>query len=86
MGTLMIFFVAMPFRPSGLIEHCHPVCSSAYATVAIFRTLNSISFLADGDGRAADQRFAGGGASFARTGWLPYPPLSELRYSPGVGV
>jgi cytochrome o ubiquinol oxidase subunit I len=23
---------------------------------------------------------------FARTGWLPYPPLSELRYSPGVGV
>ena len=23
---------------------------------------------------------------FARTGWLPYPPLSEFRYSPGVGV
>ena len=23
---------------------------------------------------------------FARTGWIPYPPLSELRYSPGVGV
>ena len=23
---------------------------------------------------------------FARTGWLPYPPLSELTYSPGVGV
>jgi cytochrome o ubiquinol oxidase subunit I len=23
---------------------------------------------------------------FARTGWLPYPPLSELQYSPGVGV
>jgi cytochrome o ubiquinol oxidase subunit 1 len=23
---------------------------------------------------------------FARTGWLPFPPLSELRYSPGVGV
>ncbi|MBV8578646.1 MAG: cbb3-type cytochrome c oxidase subunit I, partial [Acetobacteraceae bacterium] len=23
---------------------------------------------------------------FARTGWLPYPPLSELAYSPGVGV
>jgi len=22
---------------------------------------------------------------FARTGWLPYPPLSELTYSPGVG-
>src|SRR2546430_7801228 len=23
---------------------------------------------------------------FARTGWLVYPPLSELSYSPGVGV
>src|SRR5262249_22864521 len=23
---------------------------------------------------------------FARTGWLPYPPLSETAYSPGVGV
>src|ERR1700723_3013803 len=23
---------------------------------------------------------------FARTGWLAYPPLSELQYSPGVGV
>ena len=23
---------------------------------------------------------------FQRTGWIPYPPLSELRYSPGVGV
>jgi heme/copper-type cytochrome/quinol oxidase subunit 2 len=23
---------------------------------------------------------------FARTGWLPYPPLSETQYSPGVGV
>ena len=23
---------------------------------------------------------------FARVGWLPYPPLSELAYSPGVGV
>ena len=23
---------------------------------------------------------------FARTGWLAYPPLSELGYSPDVGV
>ncbi len=23
---------------------------------------------------------------FARTGWLPYPPLSETTYTPGVGV
>src|SRR6202008_2808424 len=23
---------------------------------------------------------------FARTGWLPYPPLSETTYLPGVGV
>jgi cytochrome o ubiquinol oxidase subunit 1 len=24
--------------------------------------------------------------AFARTGWMAYPPLSELRFSPGVGV
>ena len=24
--------------------------------------------------------------NFARTGWLAYPPLSELHFSPGVGV
>src|ERR1700727_3736712 len=23
---------------------------------------------------------------FAKTGWVAYPPLSELQYSPGVGV
>jgi len=23
---------------------------------------------------------------FSRAGWLPYPPFSELAYSPGVGV
>ena len=23
---------------------------------------------------------------FARTGWVAYPPLSELQFSPGVGV
>ena len=26
------------------------------------------------------------GGEFAKTGWLAYPPLSELHYSPGVGV
>jgi len=23
---------------------------------------------------------------FAKTGWVAYPPLSELQFSPGVGV
>ena len=27
-----------------------------------------------------------GVGEFAKTGWLAYPPLSELKYSPGVGV
>ncbi|WP_190324138.1 cbb3-type cytochrome c oxidase subunit I, partial [Enterobacter hormaechei] len=27
-----------------------------------------------------------GVGEFATTGWLAYPPLSELAYSPGVGV
>src|SRR5262249_56138510 len=28
----------------------------------------------------------GGVGGFGGTGWLPYPPLAELTYSPGVGV
>jgi cytochrome o ubiquinol oxidase subunit 1 len=49
-----------------------------------FPFLNSLSFWLTRR-RAAGQRVAGVG-EFARTGWLAYPPLSELQFSPGVGV
>ena len=50
-----------------------------------FPVLNSISFWLTASGVALVNLslFVG---EFARTGWLAYPPLSELAYSPGVGV
>jgi cytochrome o ubiquinol oxidase subunit 1 len=50
-----------------------------------FPTLNSVSFWLTASGALLVNAslFLG---EFARTGWLPYPPLSEATYSPGVGV
>jgi len=81
-GVIMIFFVAMPFV-IGLINIVVPLQIGARDVA--FPYLNSVSFwlfvvgvilvnlsLAVGD--------------FAKTGWLAYPPLSEMQYSPDVGV
>jgi cytochrome o ubiquinol oxidase subunit 1 len=50
-----------------------------------FPTLNSVSFWLTATGALLVNLSLVVG-EFARTGWLPYPPLSELQYSPGVGV
>ena len=50
-----------------------------------FPTLNSVSFWLTAAGALLVNMSLVVG-EFARTGWLPYPPLSELQYSPGVGV
>jgi cytochrome o ubiquinol oxidase subunit 1 len=50
-----------------------------------FPTLNSVSFWLTAAGAFLVTLSLVVG-EFARTGWLPYPPLSELTYSPGVGV
>jgi cytochrome o ubiquinol oxidase subunit 1 len=47
--------------------------------------LNSVSLWLTATGALLVNLSLGVG-EFARTGWLPYPPLSELAYSPGVGV
>src|SRR6202046_2674188 len=81
-GTIMIFFVAMPFV-IGLMNFVVPL-QLGVRDVA-FPTLNSVSFWLTAVGVLLTNisLFVG---EFARTGWLPYPPLSELQYSPGVGV
>jgi cytochrome o ubiquinol oxidase subunit I len=81
-GTIMIFFVAMPFV-IGLMNFVLPL-QLGVRDVA-FPTLNSVSFWLTAVGVLLTNisLFVG---EFARTGWLPYPPLSELQYSPGVGV
>src|SRR4029079_6085832 len=81
-GTLMILFVAMPFM-IGLINIVVPL-QLGVRDVA-FPTLNSVSFWLTAP-RALSNNLRQVIGEFARTGWLPYPPLSELDYSPGVGV
>ena len=81
-GTLMIFFVAMPFV-IGLMNFVVPL-QLGVRDVA-FPTLNSVSFWLTATGALLVNISLVVG-EFARTGWLPYPPLSELTYSPGVGV
>src|SRR5438270_11321524 len=81
-GTIMIFFVAMPFV-IGLMNFVMPL-QLGIRDVA-FPTLNSVSFWLTASGALLVNISLVVG-EFARTGWLPYPPLSELRYSPGVGV
>ncbi len=81
-GTLMIFFVAMPFV-IGLMNFVVPL-QLGIRDVA-FPTLNSVGFWLTATGALLVNISLLVG-EFARTGWLPYPPLSELTYSPGVGV
>ena len=81
-GTIMILFGAMPLI-IGLINFVVPL-QLGVRDVA-FPTLNSVSFWLTATGALLVNLSLVIG-EFARTGWLPYPPLSELRYSPGVGV
>jgi cytochrome o ubiquinol oxidase subunit 1 len=81
-GTIMIFFVAMPFV-IGLTNLVVPL-QLGVRDVA-FPTLNSVGFWLTATGALLVNVSLVVG-EFARTGWLPYPPLSELTYSPGVGV
>ncbi|MDB5398255.1 MAG: cytochrome o ubiquinol oxidase subunit [Acetobacteraceae bacterium] len=81
-GTLMIFFVAMPFV-IGLMNFVVPLQLGARDVA--FPTLNSVGFWLTATGALLVNISLVVG-EFARTGWLPYPPLSELTYSPGVGV
>ncbi len=81
-GTLMIFFVAMPFV-IGLMNFAVPL-QLGVRDVA-FPTLNSVGFWLTATGALLVNLSLVIG-EFARTGWLPYPPLSEMAYSPGVGV
>ncbi|WP_267256727.1 cytochrome o ubiquinol oxidase subunit I [Coxiella endosymbiont of Ornithodoros maritimus] len=81
-GVIMIFFVAMPLV-FGLANIVLPL--QVGARDVAYPYLNSFSFW---------MTFAGAMlcnvslviGDFAATGWLAYPPLSELHYSPTVGV
>ncbi|WP_110656094.1 cytochrome o ubiquinol oxidase subunit I [Salinicola halimionae] len=81
-GVIMIFFVAMPMV-IGLMNLVVPLQIGARDVA--FPFMNNLSFwlFAVGMILVNLSLFIG---EFAKTGWLAYAPLSELRYSPDVGV
>lgn len=81
-GTIMIFFMAMPFM-IGLMNFVVPL-QLGVRDVA-FPVLNAVSFWLTASGALLVNVSLVVG-NFARTGWLAYPPLSELQFSPDVGV
>jgi cytochrome o ubiquinol oxidase subunit 1 len=81
-GTIMIFFVAMPLV-IGLMNFVVPL-QLGVRDVA-FPVLNSVSFWLTAAG-ALLINFSLVIGNFARTGWMAYPPLSGLTFSPDVGV
>src|SRR6202048_603329 len=81
-GTIMIFFMAMPFIV-GLMNFVVPL-QLGVRDVA-FPVLNAISFWLTATGALLVNVSLVVGES-ARRGWLASPPLSELQFSPGVGV
>jgi len=81
-GVIMIFFVAMPFI-TGLMNYIVPL--QIGARDVSFPFLNNFSFWMTTGGAVLVMMslFLG---EFAQTGWLAYPPLSGIAYSPATGV
>ena len=81
-GTIMIFFVAMGLM-FGIINLVLPLQLGARDVA--FPFLNSVSFWLFASGMLLINLSLVLG-EFSAAGWLAYPPLSGLQYSPGVGV
>jgi cytochrome o ubiquinol oxidase subunit I len=81
-GTIMIFFVAMG-AIFGMMNLLVPLMIGARDVA--FPFLNATSFWLFAAGMALVNISLAIG-EFQGAGWLAYPPLSELQYSPGVGV
>ena len=81
-GTIMIFFMAMPFI-IGLMNCILPLQLGARDVA--FPLMNNLSFWLTAAGAVLVNVSLAVG-NFSRAGWLGFAPLSELHYSPGVGV
>ena len=81
-GTIMIFFVAMGLM-FGLINLILPLQLGARDVA--FPFVNSVGFWLFTAGMVLINVSLMVG-EFSAAGWLAYPPLSGLEYSPGVGV
>jgi cytochrome o ubiquinol oxidase subunit I len=81
-GTIMIFFMAMPFLV-GLINVAVP--QQIGARDVAFPFMNSVSLWLTVVSAVLVMVSLGVG-QFSTAGWVGYPPLSELQYSPSTGV
>jgi cytochrome o ubiquinol oxidase subunit I len=81
-GTTMIFFVAMGFM-FGIMNLIIPLQIGARDVA--FPFLNAVSFWLFTAGALLTLISLGIG-SYSTSGWLAYPPLSGLQYSPNEGV
>ncbi len=81
-GTIMIFFMAMPFL-TGLLNIVVP--QQIGTRDVAFPFLNSISLGMTAAGAALVLVSLPIG-KFSTAGWTGYPPYSDINYSPGVGV
>lgn len=81
-GVIMIIFMVMPFM-IGLMNIVLPLQIGARDVA--FPFLNNLSFWFTASGAILINLSLVFG-EFAKTGWVAYPPLSELTFSPGVGV
>lgn len=81
-GTIMIFFVAMPFI-SGLINFVMPLQIGARDLTFPFLNAASLWLTAAGAMLVNVSLVIG---TFSTGGWSGYPPFTELAFSPGEGV
>jgi cytochrome o ubiquinol oxidase subunit I len=81
-GTIMIFFLAMGLM-FGLFNLIVPLQIGSRDVAFPFLNATSFWLFFSGALLMNLSLLIGG---FAATGWLAYPPLSELAYSPGAGV
>ena len=81
-GTIMIFFAAMGLM-FGIINLILPLQIGSRDVA--FPWMNSVSFWLFASGMLLVNLSLLLG-EFSAAGWLAYPPLSEIAYSPGVGV
>ncbi|MGB6488455.1 MAG: cbb3-type cytochrome c oxidase subunit I [Steroidobacteraceae bacterium] len=80
-GTIMIFFMAMPFL-TGVINFVMPLQIGARDVT--FPRLNSISLGLTAAGAALVMVSLAIG-KFSTGGWFGYPPYTEAQFNPGVG-
>lgn len=81
-GTIMIFFMAMPFM-TGLLNIAVPLQIGTRDVAFPFLNSLSLWLAASGAGLVMISLVIG---KFSTAGWTGYPPYSGIQYSPGVGV